>query len=138
MASLVRFGVSLDRGLLLRFDKGIRSKNYTNRSEAIRDLIRQDLVKAQWQEGGEIAGAITLIYEHHRRELVDKLLEIQHDFGKIIISSQHIHLDHRNCLEIIAVKGEAKEAERLADTLRSVKGVKHGTLSMATTGRGLA
>ena len=138
MASLVRFGVSLDRDLLLRFDRGIRSKNYTNRSEAIRDLIRQDLVRAQWQEGGEIAGAITLIYEHHRRELVDKLLEIQHDFGKIIISSQHIHLDHRNCLEIIAVKGAAKEAERLADTLRSVKGVKHGTLSMATTGRGLA
>lgn len=135
MSSIARFGVSLDKELLEKFDKLIGVKNYTNRSEAIRDLIRQELVGKQWASGEEIAGAITLIYDHHKRELVNKLMDIQHNFGGIIISSQHIHLDHSNCLEIIAVKGSPKEAQRLADSLKSVKGVKHGTLSMSTTGK---
>ena len=135
MSKLIRFGVSLPDDLLEKFDRRIRAKNYTNRSEAIRDLIRQELIERQWQEGEEIAGAITLIYNHHRRELVNKLMDIQHDFGGIIISSQHIHLDHNNCLELIAVKGFPKEAQKLADRLKSVKGVKHGTLSMSTTGK---
>lgn len=137
MARLARFGVSLDSGLLNKFDLLTKEKNYTCRSEAFRDLIRQELVQKQWQAGGEIAGAITLIYDHQRRELVNKLMDIQHDFGNIIISSQHIHLDHHNCLEIIAVKGSPKEAQKLADSLKSVKGVKHGTLSMSTTGKGI-
>lgn len=137
MAKLVRFGVSLDKDLLEKFDLLIREKNYTCRSEALRDMIREVLIKKQWQKGQEIAGAVTLIYDHHKRELVNKLTDIQHDFGNIIISSQHIHLDHDNCLEIIAVKGSPKEAQRLADTLKSVKGVKHGTLSMTTTGEEL-
>lgn len=135
MSQLVRFGVSLEKDLLDRFDQIIRYKNYTNRSEALRDLIRQELVQRRWQAGGEIAGAITLIYDHHRRELVHKLMDIQHDFGGIIISSQHVHLDHDNCLEIIAVKGSSRETRKLSDRLRSVKGVKHGTLSMSTTGK---
>ncbi|MDP3143521.1 MAG: nickel-responsive transcriptional regulator NikR [Candidatus Omnitrophota bacterium] len=135
MPQLVRFGVSLEQDLLKQFDQRIRNKNYTNRSEAIRDLIREELVKQQWQGGQEIAGAVTLIYNHHKRELVNKLMDIQHDFGEVIISSQHIHLDHHNCLEIIAVKGSPKTAQRLADSLKSVKGVKHGTLSMSTTGK---
>jgi len=135
MAQLARFGVSLEKELLDRFDRLIRHKNYTNRSEALRDLIRQELVEKQWRAGGEIAGAITLIYDHHKRELVNKLMDIQHDFGGIIISSQHVHLDHNNCLEIIAVRGVPREAQKLADCLKSVKGVKHGTLSMSTTGR---
>jgi len=135
MSKIIRFGVSLEQGLLEKFDQRRRSKKYTNRSEAIRDLIREDLVKAQWRDDKEIAGAITLIYEHHKRELVNKLMDIQHDFGKIIISAQHIHLDHNNCLEIIAVQGSPKEAQKLADSLKSVKGVKHGTLSMSTTGK---
>lgn len=137
MAQLVRFGVSLDRDLLQRFDRILKEKNYTSRSKAFGDLIRQELIQKQWREGQEIAGAITLIYDHHKRELINKLMDIQHDFGKIIISAQHIHLDHNNCLEIIAVKGSPKEASRLADSLRSVKGVKHGTLSMSTTGYGI-
>jgi CopG family nickel-responsive transcriptional regulator len=135
MAELVRFGVSLEKELLDKFDRLIKDKNYTCRSEAFRDLIRKELVEKQWREGKEIAGAITLIYNHHKRKLVNKLTDTQHDFGDIIISSQHIHLDHNNCLEIIAVKGSPKEAQKLADTLRSVKGVKHGTLSMSTTGK---
>jgi len=135
MPKLVRFGVSLDQGLLERFDRLTKERDYPCRSEAFRDLIRQELVQKQWQGGGKIAGAITLIYDHHKRELVNKLMDIQHDFGEIIISSQHIHLNHSNCLEIIAVKGSAKEVRRLADSLKSVKGVKHGTLSMSTTGK---
>ncbi len=135
MSKLVRFGISLNRELLEKFDRLAKEKNYTSRSEAFRDLMRQELVHKQWQDGKEIAGAITLIYDHHKRELVNRLMDIQHDFGTIIISSQHVHLDHRNCLEIIAFKGSPKVAQRLADSLRSVNGVKHGTLSMTTTGR---
>jgi CopG family nickel-responsive transcriptional regulator len=135
--SLIRFGVSIDKDLLVRFDEFIKNKKYTNRSEAFRDLVRQELIQKQWQGNQGIAGAITLIYNHHKRELVNKLMDIQHDFGKVIISAQHIHLDHDNCLEIIAVKGNPKEAQRLADSLKSVKGVKHGTLSMSTAGKGV-
>lgn len=137
MSKLVRFGVSLDEGLLEKFDRLVKEKNYTCRSEAFRDLMRQELVQRQWQGDKEIAGAITLIYDHHRRELVNTLMDIQHDFGDMIVSSQHIHLDHDNCLEIIAVKGSPKKAQQLADSLKAVKGVKHGTLSMSTTGKGI-
>ncbi|MDD4894436.1 MAG: nickel-responsive transcriptional regulator NikR [Candidatus Omnitrophica bacterium] len=135
MAQLVRFGVSLEKILLARFDSHLKGKKYTNRSEAIRDLIREDLIKRQWQEGNEIAGTITIIYDHHKRELVNKLMDIQHDFGGVIISTQHIHLDHHNCLEIIAVKGRPKLAQKLADTLKAVKWVKHVALSMSSTGK---
>jgi CopG family nickel-responsive transcriptional regulator len=135
MSKLFRFGISLEKDLLDKFDRLIREKNYTNRSEAFRDLIREDLVKAEWKKNKEIVGAITLIYDHHKRELVNKLMDIQHDFGDSIISSQHIHLDHNNCLEIIAVKGSSKEAQKLSDSLKSVKGVKHGALSLSTTGK---
>ena len=137
MTNLVRFGVSLEKELLRKFDQWLGEKKYTNRSEALRDLIRQELVQQQWQGSDEIAGTITLIYDHHKRELVNKLMDIQHDFGKIIISAQHIHLDHNNCLEIIAVKGSPKEARVLADSLKSVKGVRHATLCMSTTGKGI-
>lgn len=135
MTDLVRFGVSLDKGLLDKFDRLIGKRNYTNRSEALRDVIRQELVKKEWQEGKEIAGAITFVYNHHKRELLNKLTDIQHDFQRVIISTQHIHLDHNNCLEIVAIRGRADEAQKLANTLKSVKGVKHGTLSMSSTGK---
>lgn len=131
---LVRFGVSLDKGLLRQFDQCLKEKKYTSRSEALRDLIREGLVKKEWQEGKEVAGAVNLIYDHHKRELLNKITDIQHDFQKLIISTQHIHLDHNNCLEIIAVKGKPKEVQKLFDTLKSIKGVKHATLSMSTTG----
>lgn len=137
MAELMRFGVSLDKDLLGKFDKLIARRKYTNRSEAFRDLIRQELVKAEWTAGADVAGAITLVYDHHKRELVNKLTGIQHDFQDVIISTQHIHLDHDNCLEIIAVRGRPSGINRLADMLKSVKGVKHGTLSMSSTGKGI-
>jgi CopG family nickel-responsive transcriptional regulator len=94
-------------------------------------------VKKEWSCGGEVIGAITLVYDHHKRELVNKLTDIQHDFQGAIISTQHIHLDHDNCLEIIAARGKPDEIKNLADTLRSAKGVKHGALNMSSTGRGI-
>ncbi len=137
MSELVRFGISLERELLDKFDRLIRERNYPNRSEAFRDLIRENLVKKEWIEGGEVAGAITVVYDHHRKQLVNKLTSIQHDFHELIVSSQHIHLDKDNCFEIIAVKGNPKRIQKLASKMRATKGVKHGSLTMATTGKEL-
>ena len=135
MPEVVRFGVSLEKTLLDRFDALIRERGYTNRSEALRDLTRQDLVRLAWEKGQEVAGAIILNYDHHQRDMLAKITDIQHDHQDIIISTQHIHLDHHTCLEIVAVRGRAEAVECLAHALRSVKGVKHGTLSMSGTGR---
>jgi CopG family nickel-responsive transcriptional regulator len=132
---LKRFGISLDKDLLVSFDAHRKAKKYTNRSEAIRDLIREDLVRKQWKEGKEIARTITMIYDHHKRELLAKLTDIQHDFGDVIVSTQHVHLDHHHCLEIVVLKGKPRQAVELADTLKAVKGVKHSALSMSSTGR---
>ena len=137
MSDIIRFGVSLEKELLEKFDKLSKEKQYPNRSEAIRDLIRENLVKREWIEGKEVAGAITLVFDHHKRELVNILTDIQHDFHTLIISSQHIHLDHDNCLEIIVVRGKPIEVRELADKLRATKGVKYGSLSIATTGKKL-
>ena len=137
MSEIVRFGVSLEKELLDKFDRLIKEKKYPNRSEAIRDLIRENLVKREWVEGKEVAGAITLVFDHHKRDLVNILTDIQHDFHQLIISSQHIHLDHDNCLEIIVVRGKPTEVRELADKLRAAKGVKYGSLSIATTGKEL-
>ena len=137
MPKILRFGVAMDEGLLARFDRLIREQKYGSRSEAIRDLVRRDLVSREWEEEREVAGAITLIYDHHQRALMARLTSIQHDYGTLILSAQHIHLDHHHCLEIIALRGSSKDALRLADRLKAVKGVKHGTLSMSSTGKGL-
>ena len=135
---LVRFGVSLEKDLLGQFDKLCSEKRYENRSEAIRDLIRDRLVKQQWVDTkGEVSGVISLVYDHHKRELVDYLINIQHDHQGTVVASQHVHLDHHNCLEVIIVKGETKSVIELASKLRSTKGVKHGELVMTTTGKGI-
>jgi CopG family nickel-responsive transcriptional regulator len=137
MARLARFGVSLGQDLLDRFDALVAERRYASRSEAFRDLIRGALVEEEWRKGGEVAGAITLVYDHRKRDLVNRLTEIQHEAHGLIVSTQHIHLDHDNCLEIIAVRGRAAAVRRLADALRSVKGVLRGTVSLAGTGRTL-
>lgn len=137
MPNLQRFGVSLEKNLLEKFDSLIRKRSYTNRSEAIRDLIRKEFIREEWHSGSEIAGAISLVYNHHKRELVNKVIDIQHDYGDIIISTQHVHLDHDNCLEIVAVRGGPKKAQALADRLGAVKGVKHATLGMSSTGKSI-
>jgi CopG family nickel-responsive transcriptional regulator len=137
MSEIVRFGVSLERRLLEKFDGLIKKREYTTRSEALRDLIRQELVKKEWEEDQEVAGTITFIYDHHKRGLSSQLTDLQHDHQEIIISTQHIHLDHHNCLEIVAVKGKASDVQKLTHALRSVKGVRHGALSMSSTGKAI-
>ena len=134
MAVVVRFSISMEKTLLEKFDRDIKARNYLNRSEAIRDLIRDDLIKKEWREGEDVAGAITLIYDHHRRNLLNKITRIQHDYQKLIMAAQHIHLTHDNCLEIVAVRGKPVEVQKLSDTLGSIKGIKHVTLSMSSTG----
>jgi CopG family nickel-responsive transcriptional regulator len=137
MSRLVRFGVSLDNDLLGLFDRLIQKRSYTSRSEALRDMIRRELVREEWEADREVAGAITFLYDHHRRGLSGRLTDIQHDHQDIIISTQHIHLDHHTCLEIVAVRGRAGQVQQLANAISSVKGVRHGTLSMSSTGADL-
>ncbi len=135
---LTRFGISLDEELLERFDKMVEEKGYSNRSEAIRDLIRDALVQREWEkESGDRVGTITLIYDHHLRELPERLMELQHNFTHEIISTMHVHLDHDNCLEVLAVRGEARVVRAIADQLIGTRGVKHGKLVTTTTGREL-
>ena len=138
MEKIKRFGVSIESRLLGQFDSYIAANNYENRSEAIRDLIRKELVEEEWAKANEdIAGAIVIVYDHHKREVVDKLLDIQHDFHELIISSQHIHLDHDNCLEIIVVRGRMIQVNELAAKLKSIKGVKHASLTRSTLGKNI-
>jgi len=138
VSELIRFGVSINENLLEAFDRLIVRKGYQNRSEAIRDLIRNQLVEMQWEkEDEEVAGTVTLIYDHHVRGLSDLLLELQHKYHHLILSTMHLHLDHHNCLEVLAVKGTAKQAREVAERLISVKGVKHGKLTITSTGKNL-
>lgn len=137
MSQLVRFGVSLEKGLLDRFDAQVAERGFASRSEAFRDLIRTTLIEKEWAEGEDVAGAITLVYDHRRKDLLARMTDIQHEYHHLIISNQHIHLDHNHCLEIIAVRGKAGDVRRLADSLRTVRGVKHGTISMNSAGREL-
>jgi len=138
MPALTRFGISIDGELLNRFDLLISEKGYLNRSEAIRDLIRNALVEEEWREGNEeTVGTITLVYDHHTRDLADKLTEHQHSHHDAIISALHVHLDAHHCLEVVVARGPAAKVRRLADELIGTKGVVHGKLTMATTGRNL-
>jgi len=135
---IVRFGVSMEKSLLKSFDELILRKGYTNRSEAVRDLIRDRLVEEEWRGGEkEMIGTITLVYNHHTRGLSDTLTDLQHHFHDLIISTMHLHLDEENCLEVLAVKGRADKIKAVADKLISVRGVKHGKLTMTTTGKEL-
>ena len=139
MGKLTRFGVSLDEELLEPFDALCAVKGYSNRSEAIRDLIRKALVAEEWQQAdGQGAGTLTLVYDHHKNDLARRLTQMQHDEHDIIIATLHVHLDHHNCLEVLILKGEAARVRALADKLMSCKGVKHGTFSGTTTGQDLA
>lgn len=138
MSELIRFGVSINSELLVRFDKLIESKGYVNRSEAIRDLIRDYLVEYEWEEDLETIGSVTIVYDHHVSELSELLNSIQHEYYAMISSSMHIHIDHYNCLEVIIIKGKGSKVKDIANKLISTKGVKHGKLTMTTTGKGLA
>ena len=138
MPQVIRFGISLEKELFDHFDKRIKKNGYTNRSEAIRDLIREDLVEVEWQEGKEVAGAISLVYDHHKRDLLNRLMDVQHDHHANILSTQHIHLDHHNCLEVVITKGAPTDVLELYGKLKSLKGVKHVSMDMSTMGKDVA
>lgn len=137
MSSLVRFSVSAEEGLVRRFDRQVRAQGYPTRSKAVADLMRDSLVKGTWKAGREVAAAIIMVFDHHKRDLTGRLTGIQHDYHDLIISSQHIHLDHDNCLEIVVVRGAPKRVQALARKLRATKGVKYTSLAAASTGRDL-
>ena len=138
MGETIRFGVSLDSDLLDRFDALCKEKSYQTRSEAIRDLIRSMLVQRQWENSdGEVAGTLTLVYDHHQSGLAQKLTEMQHESHEVVLSTMHVHLDHNNCLEVLVLKGSAEGVKTLGQRLLSTKGVKHGNLALTTTGQEL-
>jgi len=131
MEHLERFGVSMPAGLLAEFDAAISQAGYANRSEAVRDLARDYLVRRQWATpGGQVAGTITLVYDHHTREVEDTLTALQHDCGDSIVCTTHVHLDHHHCLEAIVVRGRSEEIRAIADRLLSTRGVMHGGLTV--------
>jgi CopG family nickel-responsive transcriptional regulator len=138
MGRIVRFGVSLDAELLALFDALCAQRGYSNRSEAIRDLIRKTLVEESWeQDNDECAGTLSLVYDHHRSGLSRKLTALQHDDHDIIVAALHAHLDHHNCLEVLILKGTPPRVRALVDRLCAMRGVKHGTFSITSTGKGL-
>ena len=137
MSSLVRTGISLDSELLARFDRTIAKKGYGSRSEAIRDLVREHSVASDVAQNRIIVGTLTLVYDHHQPKLSERLIEAQHDYQGKVLATTHVHLDHRNCLEVIIVKGRGSEVQQLADRLLSLRGVKHGKLVVTTTGKHL-
>jgi CopG family transcriptional regulator, nickel-responsive regulator len=133
MGFLSRIGVAIDSDLLTRFDHFIAKQGYTNRSEAFRDLIRDRLVMATVDDPrAAVVGTVTLIYDHHSRLLPDKLMNLQHDHHNLIVCTTHAHLDHDSCLEVIILKGESRQVQKLADLLIGTKGVQHGRLVMSS------
>jgi CopG family transcriptional regulator, nickel-responsive regulator len=136
--ALTRFSVSLDAELVRRFDERIAADRCPTRSKAVGDLVRASLVQAEWGSGVEVAGAIVLVYDHHKRDIVRRLTDVQHDGHEVILSTQHVHLDHDNCLEIIAVRGRPDAIMGIAKRIKAVKGLKHVSLAAGTTGRRLA
>jgi len=135
---VVRFGVSVPEELLEKFDRIIEEKGYVNRSEAIRDMMRDFIVRHEWETGDvEVAGTITLLYNHDESDVVKGLLNLQHEYLDEVVSSLHVHMDEHNCLEVVIVKGKANRIKEIADRLLSLKGVKHGKLVMTCTGREL-
>jgi CopG family nickel-responsive transcriptional regulator len=135
MSELSRIGVAIDAELLQKFDDLIATRGYSNRSEAFRDLIRDELVERAWEQPeSNVVGTVTLVYDHHVRMLSEKLTDMQHSHFHHILSTLHVHLDHDNCLEVLVVRGKASVVKKIADALISTKGVKHGRLTITSTG----
>jgi CopG family nickel-responsive transcriptional regulator len=129
--SVKRFGVSLEEELLMSLDRLVTKHHFPNRSQAIRFLIRKNEVEEQWDQDMEVAGALVLIYDHHKRDIQRQMTSLQHDYHCLILSSQHIHLDHDMCLETITVRGKANKLIKLSDRLKAIKGIRHGELVMS-------
>ena len=131
---LKRFSISLEDDLLAKFDDYLIRHGYSNRSEAVRDLIRKAMVKDEWATDSEVVGVVTMVYDHHKSQLQERITELQHDFYELITSTTHIHMDHHNCLEVTIVKGKASQVQDLAGRLIALRGVKDGSLTMSSTG----
>jgi CopG family nickel-responsive transcriptional regulator len=133
MSQLARIGVAIDGDLLEAFDQHIAAKGYQNRSEAFRDLIRERLVEQETKAPDkEVVGSLTLVYDHHQRNLTEKITALQHDYHGVVVSTLHVHLDHHNCLEVLILRGKSKRVRQLADQLIAVKGIEHGQLAITT------
>lgn len=136
MDKCIRFGVSLSEELLQKIDVNIGKRGYENRSEAIRDLIRNDLVQSEWEvESRETAAAVVLVYDHHKRGVTEHLTDKQHEHHAYIISTMHAHLDHDNCIEVVLLRGKAAKVKEIAEQLASAKHVKLGKFVPATLGK---
>ena len=129
-----RFSISIEKELLKSFDQRMEKGGYSNRSEAIRDLIRKDLISEEWRADEDVVGVITLVYDHHTRQLQNKITDIQHEYHHQVISTNHVHLDHDNCLEVVIVKGRAGHIRAMAQKLIAIRGVKTGDLTASSTG----
>jgi len=129
MEKITRFGISIEPNLLKKFDKVIKKKGYENRSEAIRDIIRENLIVEKTEDpNSEAIGTLTMIYDHHAGNLTNRLLDLQHHHHKEILTTTHIHVDPDNCLEVLVLKGKTRNIQKLADNIKSLKGIKHGEL----------
>jgi CopG family transcriptional regulator, nickel-responsive regulator len=138
MGELSRIGVAIDSELLEKFDQHIAKRGYTNRSEAFRDLIRDELIETKWElPDSQVVGTVTLVYDHHVRMLSEKLTDMQHAAYHNVLSTLHVHLDHDNCLEVLVVRGSSSAVKKIADALISTKGVKHGRLTITSSGADL-
>ena len=131
---LKRFSVSLEEDLLEKFDASISTHRYSNRSEAIRDLIRRELINEEWEQDSEVVGVVTLVYNHHQAQLQERITDMQHRYYQLITSTTHVHMEHHNCLEVTIVKGRASMVRELAEGLIALRGVKNGNLTMTSTG----
>lgn len=131
---LIRTGIAWEQDLLEKFDLLIKQKGYNNRSEAIRDLVRDHFVEEDVASNKIIVATLTLIYDHHQPKLSEQLVSAQHDYKGQVLASTHVHLDHHNCLEVIILKGRGSDAKRFSDKLLSLRGVKHGKLVLTNTG----
>ncbi|MBN2338669.1 MAG: nickel-responsive transcriptional regulator NikR [Acidobacteria bacterium] len=135
MSSLIRTGISLEKELLERFDRLIEQKGYQNRSEAIRDLVRDHFVQEEVASNREVVGTLTLVYDHHQPKLSEQLIEAQHDYTGQVLATTHVHLDHHNCLEVIILKGRGTDVKTFSDRLLSLRGVQHGKLVLTSTAK---
>ena len=134
MTHITRISISVEEELLNQFDLYSAEQGYPTRSEAVKAVIRDAMVLQEWEKGSDVAGAVSVVYDHHKQGIVQKILAVQHDQGDVILCSQHVHLDHDNCMEIIAVRGPGERIKDLLTNLRAIKGLKHSVLTMSTTG----
>ena len=131
-STLKRFGVSMEGNLLRKFDHLVKQRGYENRSEAVRDLVRDALIQQSWEDNEQIvAGTILLFYNHHQRNLLEELTNIQHSMHDLVLATTHFHLDHNSCLELIVVKGKVKDIQKFSNSLTSLKGVEYGKFTVA-------